>query len=284
MAVYRSDQAQLTFGVEAAQGADPEMWEGTAVSSGATGLLKGDSAAGTRNLLVDTVAAAVFVVGDFIRIGTLAGTAAATVNEHEVRRIELIEGDNTIGTPGDGVTFVLDRPTAFWHADNETVIEVTSVIGGDATRNDQGKMITWIPGVYETVDTPDPEMSIEGKRFLGTQSKRNWSVAYPGQQTLSGSVSGIVLLNGWPLRFPIGKVVTTPSSVASAGLSLAAAAVKKYAGITTIIKLIASHNEPIPPVDAEPIIHAKIKAASAIAIFKIFILFPYFISYKFILI
>ena len=33
MAVYRSDQAQFTFGVEAAQGADPEMIEGTLVSS-----------------------------------------------------------------------------------------------------------------------------------------------------------------------------------------------------------------------------------------------------------
>ncbi len=29
MAVYRSDQAQLTFAAEAAQGGDPEMMEGT---------------------------------------------------------------------------------------------------------------------------------------------------------------------------------------------------------------------------------------------------------------
>ena len=36
MAVYRSDQAQLTFGVEAAQGGDPELMEGTLTGSGAT--------------------------------------------------------------------------------------------------------------------------------------------------------------------------------------------------------------------------------------------------------
>ena len=33
MAVYRPDQAQLTFATEAAQGADPEMAEGTLVGS-----------------------------------------------------------------------------------------------------------------------------------------------------------------------------------------------------------------------------------------------------------
>ena len=38
MAVYRSDQAQLTFATEAAQGGDPEMIEGTLVGSGATEL------------------------------------------------------------------------------------------------------------------------------------------------------------------------------------------------------------------------------------------------------
>ena len=186
------------------------MMEGTAGT--ATALLKGASNAGTRSLSIDTIASAIFVVGDFIRIGTVAGTASQTVTEHEVRRIETIDGSNTIATPGDGCTFVLDRPTAFYHADNEEVKEVTA-IGGDATRNDDSKYITFIPGVYETVDTPDPEMSIEGKRFLNTTAKRNWTFAYPGQHTLTGSVSDIMLLNGWPLRFPIGKVTTIPQAV-----------------------------------------------------------------------
>ena len=209
MAVYRSDQAQLTFGTEAAQGGDPEMAEGTLVGSGATALLNSTSGfkAGSRSITVDNVANT-FVVGDFIRIGTIAGTASQTVDEHEIRRIELMDsaGGNSTNT------FTLDRPLAFFHANNEEVKEV-SAIGGDATRNDKDKYITFLPGVYETVDTPDPEMSFEGRRFLGTQSKRNWSVAYPGQQTLTGSVSGMVLLNGWPLRYPIGKVTTIPSAV-----------------------------------------------------------------------
>ena len=209
MAVYRSDQAQLTFATEAAQGGDPEMIEGTLVGSGATAALNDASGfkAGSRSITVDGVSNT-FVVGDFIRIGTIAGTAAQTVVEHEIRRIELMAsaGGNSTNT------FTLDRPLAFFHADNEEVKEVNAV-GGDATRNDKNKYITFIPGVYETVDTPDPEMSFEGRRFLGTQSKRNWSVAYSGQQTLTGSVSGIVLLNGWPLRYPIGKVTTIPSAV-----------------------------------------------------------------------
>ena len=36
MAVYRSDQAQLTFVTEAAQGGDPEMMEGTAGTGSTT--------------------------------------------------------------------------------------------------------------------------------------------------------------------------------------------------------------------------------------------------------
>ena len=209
MAVYRSDQAQLTFAAEAAQGADPEMIEGSA--SGATGALNNATGfkAGSRTITIDG-GSGTFIVGDFIRIGTIAGTAAETVVEHEARRIEAMSeaGGNSTNT------FTLDRPLAFHHLDNEDVKEITA-IGGDATRNDADKYITWIPGVYETIDTPDPEMSFEGRRFLSTQSKRNWSVAYPGQQTLQGSVGGIILLNGFPLRFPIGTVATVPQTVES---------------------------------------------------------------------
>ena len=198
MGVYRSDQAQLTFAAEAAQGGDPEMIEGTPATGSTT--INANFNAGSRSITV--ASASNFTVGDMVRIGTVDGTEANTYTVHEARRIELI----------DGTTFVLDRPTAFYHASGQEVKEL-SALGGAAARNDKGKYITFIPGVYETVDTPDPEMSIEGRRFLGTQSKRNWSVAYPGQQTLTGSVSGIVLLNGWPLRFPIGSVVTTPQSL-----------------------------------------------------------------------
>ena len=208
MAVFRSDQAQFTFAVEAAPGGDPEMMEGTAGTGSTT--LAAAYEAGSRAITV--ASASNFTVGDQIRIGTVAGTAADTVAAHEVRRIEFI----------DSVTFVLDRPTGFYHASGQEVKEVTA-IGGAAARNDDDKYITWIPGVYESVDTPDPEMAIEPRRFMGTQSKRNFAMAYKGQQTFSGSLSGIVLLNGIPLRYPIGKVVTTPSSVTGTNTITAAA-------------------------------------------------------------
>jgi len=212
MGVYRSDQAQLTFAAEAAQGGDPEMIEGTLVGSGGTATVDHATglAAGSRAVTI-TRASGTFTIGDFIRIGTVDGTPADTVNEHEVRRIEAMSDSNGAASAN---TFTLDRPTAFFHADNEAVLEVNA-IGGDATRNDNDKFLTFIPGIYETFDTPDPEMSVEGRRFLSTTSKRNVSVFYPGQQSLSGGVSGIVLLNGWPLRFPIGSITTTPSAVAT---------------------------------------------------------------------
>ena len=213
MGVYRSDQAQLTFAAEAAQGADSEMIEGNPVSSSqATAALVGDHNAGSRKLSVDGVNNT-FVVGDFIRIGAVQSSYASTTTEHEVRRIEAMASAGGTSTN----TFTLDRPTAFFHDDNDVVHEVDGLNSdsneGDVTRHgDNNKFLTFIPGVYETFDTPDPEMSIEGRRFLSTTSKRNVSVFYPGQQTLSGGVSGIVLLNGWPLRFPIGQVASDPSS------------------------------------------------------------------------
>ena len=312
MAVYRSDQAQFTFGVEAAQGGDPELMEGTIARSptptlgaaanagsrtitlsaeftalktsfNAAVLAYGDtidnatddsfsvdnssgnnpevsvgmvlkvnseymkvtavSGTNNRDLTVtrgfegttaqsdvtdNTAIHARFIPGDFIRIGTLdASDAADTVVSHEIRRVE-----STSGT-----TVTLDRPLGFYHASGQEV-RCVSAVGGHATRNDKNKYITWIPGVYETIDTPDPQMSIEGRRFLSTQSKRNWSVAYAGAQALAGGVSGITLLNGWPLRFPIGKVTTRPSNISATNYTLDGAVKKGDVFIT----LTAGHS------------------------------------------
>ena len=307
MAVYRSDQAQLTFAVEAGQGGDPEMMEGT-TAAGPVGItLSGahkagaktltlsaefaahNSAAGAAILTAEAVAAdegtssdrvtvdgshgitvnrvikiddekmlvtvvstndleltrgyeatgassgegaadahsdddaisSRFMRGDFIRIGTLAGTVADTAVTHEVRRVEYSKG----------TTVILDRPLAFDHASGQAITCV-SAIGGDAQRNDLDKLITFIPGIYESVDTPDPVMSISGRRFLNTQSKRNYSIAYAGQQSLTGSISGIILINGWPLRFPIGSVVTKPQSLIGTALELSTSAAKGDVFIT----------------------------------------------------
>ena len=127
MAVYRSDQAQLTFASEIVQGADSEMMEGTTATGDTT--LSGIEEAGSRSIVV--ASASNFTVGDMIRIGTVNGTPANIAIEHEVRRLEAI----------DGTTFLLDRPTAFYHAASEEVKEL-SAIGGDAVRNDKNKHIT----------------------------------------------------------------------------------------------------------------------------------------------
>jgi len=220
MGVYRSDQAQLTFAAEAAQGGDPELMQGEAeTSSAGSTTLSAAFNAGSRSITV--ASASNFVAGSFIRIGTVYSTYAETKTEHEVRRIESI----------DGTTFHLDRPTAFYHAASDDgsateVIEVKGIGNESIGEGDNGKFVTFIPGIYETIDTPDPEMSIEGRRFLSTQSKRNFSVAYSGQQVLTGSVSNIILLNGWALRFPIGSVTTTASAYATDTILLSATAKK----------------------------------------------------------
>ena len=68
--------------------------------------------------------------------------------------------------------------------------------------------MTYIPGVYDTVTVPDFTPTIEPRYYLGTASKRNFTAAYKGTQAFSGSVPSFILLNGWPLRFPIGRINT----------------------------------------------------------------------------
>jgi hypothetical protein len=146
-----------------------------------------------------------FSVGDFIQIGPKSGIAAAgqaatgftgAIAESEIRRIEFLDGTTSI---------LLDTPTAFYHEHLTHIQRVTAVT--DTTAD---KLITIVPGVYETVEVPDPEMQIEPRYFLGTESKRNFYSAYKGQQTFTGSLGGFVLLDGKALRFPIGKVTTLP--------------------------------------------------------------------------
>ena len=181
-----------------------------------TGLMNmaDDAPAGSRSITVDTYLTGAFVVGNFIRIGPMWGSGVPLIQETEIRRIEFIEGHN----------LHLDTPTAFFHPDNTSVQIVTNV-----TDTDADKYMTTVPGVYETVEVPDPEMAIEPRYFLGTASKRNFYSAYKGQQTFTGSLGGFVLLDGKALRFPIGKVVTTPVAAAfeASTTILAAGATKK---------------------------------------------------------
>ena len=174
-----------------------------------TSQLTADTAAGASSIAVDSNRN--FSVGDLIQIGPLVGstiTPGAVYNirlnnESEIRRVDYKDGTT-------GLT--LDVPTGFWHGDNTFVHVVTAI--ADVT-NDQ--YINLVPGVYETVDVPDPDMTIEARYFLGTQSKRNFFQAYKGQQTFTGSVPGFILLDGRALRYPIGKVTSTTQYVSVNG-------------------------------------------------------------------
>lgn len=216
MAIYRADQTQLTFGVEAAQGGMPELASAVTDGTGTALINNSDGyAAGSRTITVDSLSG--ITAGEFIQIGPEV-SGSGTSNESEVRKVEYVDGTT-------GLT--LDSPTAFFHPDNTNIQVVTAV--GDT---DNDKYIDLIPGVYETVDLPDMAPSIEGRYLLGTASKRNFYAAYSGQQTYTGSIGGFVLLNGKALRFPIGQVTTTPSSVASDTILLNGAAKKGDVFIT----------------------------------------------------
>ena len=195
MAVFRSDQAQVTFAAEAAQGGDVERLGTTTTAAGY--LAAANSASPGDSSIV--VTSGTYVVGDFIRIGD-----TGVASNSELRRVEHV----------NGTTLHLDRPLAFYHpggGSTATAGQVDRVSGASTFVSAGRKYITFLPGVYETVDVPDPEMAIEPRYFLGTESKRNFFQAYKGQQTFNGAMGDMILLNGWPLRFPIGSVVTVPS-------------------------------------------------------------------------
>ena len=209
MAVYRSDQAQITFAAEAAQGGDMER-VGVGVS-GSNSYLYADVVAGSASITVANTTS--YRVGDFVRLGT-----TGQVTNSEMRRVEYIDA----GSPG---VLHFDRPLAFNHSatgsNNNSVMAVNTSVSAVPTVG--RKYITFLPGVYETVDVPDLETAIEPRYFLGTQSRRNFYQAFKGQQTFTGAIADMVLLNGWPLRFPIGSVVTVPSATTGSAVSVSAA-------------------------------------------------------------
>ena len=261
MAIYRSDQAQFTFAVEAGQGGGPpEAANGTALGTSHT--LSGVHLPGTRLLTLNASAAATFVASntsgsDVDKRFVLIDQTAALTNQvdsgshpsvPEVRRVTRV----------DGVNIYVDPPIAFPHA-NGAVVRAMDYSGGisahagDAEVSDYGgvdidKFITWFPGVYETVDCPDPEEAFDQRYVLGQNTNRNVYQYFKGQQTYSGSVAGMVLLNGHPLRFPIGKVVTIPTTAPAAVANAAISANKGAFGKagSPMIKLVTSSAVNIP--------------------------------------
>jgi len=207
MAVFRSDQSQLTYAMESAPGGDIELNNGTRqTSSGYQARINGAVSAGATQIVVDNVSNAL-IVGDFIRISdTLDASndaAASTVAPYEIRRVE-----HATALDGSGTLF-LDRPLGFNHIDNGYVIELTAV----ESTTQQHKLITEVPGAYESITVPDMVPSYEPRYFLGVGQKRDWTKMYVGAQSFAGSLPGFIPLSGKPFRWAIGTVYDVPNAV-----------------------------------------------------------------------
>ena len=226
MAVYRSDQAQFTFAAEAGDGGYPEIASGAAYSD--SSVLTRTVYPGDRSIGVTATHGTKFVPGTiqkrFIAIGTDSNLDTTIPSDCEVRRVVFVDGDE----------IYLDVPLGFPHSTADTIRTITeSVTATDAITDklkgvagantatglavvQSDKLITWVPGVYDTIDTPDPQEAMEPRYMLGQNTNRNAFQIYKGQQTFTGSVAGMVLLNGMPLRFPLGRVATVPATGAAA--------------------------------------------------------------------
>jgi hypothetical protein len=106
--------------------------------------------------------------------------------------------------------YYLDAPTSVDHLTGAAIQVLTSVAD-----TDDDKYITYIPGVYDTVDVPDMIPTIEPRYFLGSGANRAFTTAYKGSQSYSGAIPSFILLNAAALRFPIGTMETVPSASVS---------------------------------------------------------------------
>ena len=210
MAIYRSDQAQFSFAAETYDGGMLEQTSFTAVGTNTdTTLTVGAVKAGDRSINVLAVAPFEGFAENYVSIQNGVGEGTADVEAKgpaEVRRV--------IGI--SGTTLHLDVPLGFDHDSNATAAKVLASGGGNLSMSappdeqmataGSRKYITWIPGVYETVDAPDLEESFDARYMLADNSRRNPWMLMKGTQSFEGSVAGIVLLNGWPLRFALGGI------------------------------------------------------------------------------
>jgi len=222
MAIYRSDQAVVTFGTEAAPGGYPELAYPSEIDPASAGasVLNGAHPAGSRSISVDD--GSNFAIGDYIAIGYTEGSETGEYNS-EIRRV--VATDMT----SDKDRLFLDVPTGFHHIDNVTIKDVdtaptagTPVVKSDypaALSNTGGvssgpkytNAMRFVPGIYETIEVGDMETTYNPVYTLGSTAKRSPTFIYRGEQSFSGAISGMTLLNGWPLRYGIGKVTTVPS-------------------------------------------------------------------------
>ena len=126
MAIYRPEQAQLTYGAEAAFAGDAELAKGYPEGSGFTGTITESNAGSLELTLTLGSATPIPVVGDFIQIGPTNSTYGASDKMHEIRRIEWFEATGNTNE----YTIGLDRPTGFFHEASAAVTEVQGIYVG----------------------------------------------------------------------------------------------------------------------------------------------------------
>ena len=207
MAVYRNDQVDFSFGAEIGAGGYLAPVKATADSDGdLTTTLDVIALPGAKTIGVASTTGA--VVGEYIQIGT-AGTDGT-----EIRRIKSFVA---------GVSLTFTAPIGYYHRSGVVVQGVETTTGtagtmtGLALDTNTSDHMRFTPGAWESIEVPDPTMEIEPRYFLGVGAKRNYYSAYKGQQSLSGTLSNFELLNGYPLRFPIGTVSTTGADSGAGG-------------------------------------------------------------------
>ena len=206
MAVYRNDQVDFTFAAEIGLGGYLAPVKATADSSGDLATTTDTvSLPGARTIGVASTTNA--VAGEYIQIGT------TSTDGTEIRKIVSFVSDDTI---------TLNAPIGYYHRSGVAVqtVDTTSSAGtmtGLAIDANTSHHMRFTPGVWESIEVPDPTMEIEGRYFLGTESKRAFYTAYKGQQSFSGTLSNFELLNGYPLRFPLGTVATTGTDSGAGG-------------------------------------------------------------------
>ena len=218
MPIYRAEQARLSISSEPGLGGyidditastDATAWNATI--NMANGLLPG-----SKTVTFDTATGSL-AVGDYILIGD-----GSTSGNREIRRIASLGEYSGAATTG---TIYLDYPVGFFHADNEILDEKT-VVGNEGTPVAGSSFATFLPGVYETIETPDIEPELLPQYYLSTVGTRNWSYLYRGSERFAGSLPNMILLSGVSLRFPIGTVRTIASAYAAAARPAFASAQK----------------------------------------------------------
>ena len=218
MAIYRAEQARLSFASEA--GRSGYMENATADDHASADPNNASIAAmapaigypaGTRIIEItlpmsggnaiaipdpDPIAnpnplKTVFPDRRYIRIG------AATDSNSEIRKI----------LRTDGTTIFLDYPTGFPHL-NGIVITLLK-IHTDVTDGLEGRnFMTFFPGVYETINTPDLTPEFTPHYIVSNRNDRNFSIMYRGKQSYQGSLPNFIMLNGYPLKYVLGEATT----------------------------------------------------------------------------